>query len=427
MLDVKFIRENTDIVKQALVDRNAEADVDSLLELDHLRRAVITEAEGLKTERNAASKAIGGLMKEGKKDEAEAAKEEVRKIGDRISELDEQVRELDEKISHILLFIPNLPAATVPVGKDETDNPVLRSWGELKNFDFEVKPHWDICEALELVDFERGAKITGSGFPVYMGQGARLQRALISYMLDLHTTEHGYTEVEPPFVCNADAMTGTGQIPKFSEDMYYISTDELYPIPTAEVPLTNLYREEIIDVEKPVKLTAYTPCFRREAGAAGRDNRGLLRLHQFDKVEMVNFVKPEQSAAQHEILIAEAEKVLQLLGLHYRVIELCTADLGFSAAKCYDIELWAPGVERWLEVSSVSNFGDYQARRARIRCRDENGKPQFVHTLNGSGVALPRLVVAIIENYQNADGTVTLPEVLCPYMGGRSLLECSGK
>ena len=418
MLDIRFIRENPDVIKQALNNRKAEADIDGLLELDHLRRSAITEAEGLKTERNAASKTIGGLMKEGKKDDAEAAKDAVRKIGERIAVLDEQVREIDEKISQIILYIPNLPSATTPVGASEADNPVLRTFGEKKEFDFDVKPHWDITEELKLVDFERGAKITGSGFPVYTGQGARLQRALISYMLDLHTTEHGYTEVEPPFVCNAAAMTGTGQLPKFSEDMYYIDTDELYPIPTAEVPLTNLYGDEIIDVEKPVKLTAYTPCFRREAGAAGSTNRGLLRLHQFDKVEMVNFVKPEQSVAQHEILIGEAEKVLQLLGLHYRVIELCTADLGFSAAKCYDIELWAPGVERWLEVSSVSNFGDYQARRARIRYRNENGKAQLLHTLNGSGVALPRLVVAIIENYQNADGTVTIPEMLRPYMGG---------
>ena len=418
MLDIKFIRENADVVKEALANRNAEANVEGLLELDQLRRSAITEAEGLKTDRNAASKNIGGLMKEGKKDEAEAAKEDVRTIGDRIAVLDEQVREFDEKIRDIVLYIPNLPAATVPVGKDETDNPVLRSWGELKTFDFEAKPHWDICEELQLVDFERGAKITGSGFPVYTGQGARLQRALTSFLLDLHTTEHGYTEIEPPFVCNADAMTGTGQLPKFAEDMYHIAGDELYPIPTAEVPLTNLYREEIIDVDKPIKITAYTPCFRREAGAAGRDNRGLTRLHQFGKVEMVNFVKPEDSTAQHEVLVGEAEKVLQLLGLHYRVIELCTADLGFSASKCYDIELWAPGVGRWLEVSSVSNFGDYQARRARIRCRDKNGRPQFVHTLNGSGVALPRLVIAIIENYQNADGTVTVPEALRPYMGG---------
>lgn len=418
MLDIKFIRENPDTVKQALVNRKAEADVDGLLELDHLRRAAITEAEQLKTERNAASKTIGGLMKEGKKDEAEAAKEEVRKIGDRISVLDEQVRELDEKIANIVLFIPNLPSATTPVGASEDDNPVLRSWGDKKEFDFEIKPHWDICEELKLVDFERGAKITGSGFPVYTGQGAKLQRALIQFMLDLHTTEHGYTEVEPPFVCNADSMTGTGQLPKFAEDMYNIPVDELYPVPTAEVPVTNLYRDEIIDVNEPVKLTAYTPCFRREAGAAGSTNRGLLRLHQFDKVEMVNFTTLEQSVAQHEILVGEAEKVLQKLGLHYRVIELCTADLGFSAAKCYDIELWAPGVERWLEVSSVSNFSDYQARRARIRCRDENNKLQFVHTLNGSGVALPRLVVAIIENNQNADGTITVPEALRPYMGG---------
>jgi len=418
MLDIKFIRENSNTVKEALKNRKAEADVDGLLEFDTARRSAITEAEGLKTERNVASKTIGGLMKEGKRDEAEVAKENVRKTGDRISVLDQEVRDLDEKIKAIVLYIPNMPSESTPIGATEEDNPVLRSFGEVTAFDFEPKPHWDITEALKLVDFERGAKITGSGFPVYTGQGARLQRALVAFMLDLHTTAHGYTEIEPPAVCNADSMTGTGQLPKFADDMYYIGGDELYPVPTAEVPLTNLYREEIIDVNEPVKLTAYTPCFRREAGAAGRDNRGLVRLHQFGKVEMVNFVKPEQSAAQHEVLVGEAEKVLQLLGLHYRVIELCTADLGFSAAKCYDIELWAPGVKRWLEVSSVSNFGDYQARRARIRCRDENGKPQFVHTLNGSGVALPRLVVAIIENYQNVDGTVTLPEILRPYMGG---------
>ncbi len=422
MLDIKFIRENPAAVKKALATRKADADIDGLLALDAARRSAITKAEELKGERNAASKAIGGLMKEGKKAEAETAKEEVRMIGDRITSLDEQVREFDEKILNTLLFIPNLPLAGVPVGESADDNVVVRTWGEVKKFDFKVKPHWDICEALKLVDFERGTKITGTGFPVYTGQGARLQRGLIQFMLDLHTTEHGYTEVEPPFVCNADAMTGTGQLPKFAEDMYYISTDELYPVPTAEVPVTNLYRDEIIEEKLPLKLTAYTPCFRREAGAAGRDTRGLLRLHQFDKVEMVNFVKPEDSEKQHEILVREAEKVLQKLGLHYRVIELCTADIGFSAAKCYDIELWAPGVEKWLEVSSVSNFWDYQARRARIRCRGEDGKPQFLHTLNGSGVALPRLVVALIENNQNADGTVTIPEALRPYVGGLTKL-----
>ena len=418
MLDIKLIRENPAAVKQALATRKADIDIDGLLALDTARRAAITEAEELKSSRNTASKTIGGLMKEGKKTEAETAKEEVRKIGDRIAALDEQVRELDEKILNALLFIPNLPRPSVPVGASEADNPVLRIFGELKKFDFEVKPHWDICETLKLVDFERGTKITGSGFPVYTGQGAKLQRALIQFMLDLHTEQHGYTEVEPPFVCNAYAMTGTGQLPKFAEDMYHIPGDELYPVPTAEVPVTNLYADEIIDVEQPLKLTAYTPCFRREAGAAGRDTRGLLRLHQFDKVEMVNFVKPEQSEKQHEILVGEAEAVLQKLGLHYRVIELCTADIGFSAAKCYDIELWAPGVQKWLEVSSVSNFWDYQARRARIRYRDENGKPQFLHTLNGSGVALPRLVVALIENNQTVDGTVNIPEALRPYMGG---------
>ncbi|MCU0858347.1 MAG: serine--tRNA ligase [Pontiellaceae bacterium] len=418
MLDIKFIRENPDVVKQALAARKNDADIDALLALDTARRAAITEVEELKSSRNSASKTIGGLMKEGKKAEAEAAKEEVRRIGDRIAVLDEQVRELDEKMLQTLLFIPNLPRPCVPVGKDETDNVVVRTFGEPKKFDFEIKPHWDICEALKLVDFERGTKITGAGFPVYTGQGARLQRALIQFMLDLHTTEHGYTEIEPPFVCNAAAMTGTGQLPKFAEDMYHINLDQLYPVPTAEVPLTNLYADEIMDIDRPVKITAYTPCFRREAGAAGRDTRGLLRLHQFDKVELVNFVKPEDSEKQHEILVREAEKVLQKLGLHYRVIELCTADIGFSAAKCYDLELWAPGVQKWLEVSSVSNFWDYQARRARIRCRDANGRPQFVHTLNGSGVALPRLVVALLENNQNADGTVTIPEALRPALGG---------
>jgi seryl-tRNA synthetase len=422
MLDIKFIRENPAAVKKALVNRKAEADIDGLLALDIERRAAITEGEELKSERNAASKNIGGLMKEGKKAEAEAAKERVRQIGDRIAVLDEQVRALDEKITTALLFIPNLPRPSVPVGSSEADNPVVRVFGEKRTFDFAVKPHWDICEALKLVDFERGTKIAGSGFPVYTGQGAKLQRSLIQFMLDLHTSEHGYTEIEPPFVCNAEAMTGTGQLPKFAEDMYHIGIDGLYPVPTAEVPVTNLYRDEIIDVEKPLKLTAYTPCFRREAGAAGRDTRGLLRLHQFDKVEMVNFVKPEDSEKQHEILVREAEAVLKKLGLHYRVIELCTADIGFSAAKCYDIELWAPGVEKWLEVSSVSNFWDYQARRARIRCRGEDGKPQFAHTLNGSGVALPRLVVALIENNQNADGTVNVPEALRPYMGGLTKL-----
>lgn len=418
MLDIKFIRDNPDTVKQALAARCAQADLDGLLELDHLRRAAITEAEELKTRRNTASKRIGSLMKDGNKSEAESAREEVRKIGDRIAVLDEQVRLLDEKILQALLFIPNLPLACVPAGRDASDNVVVRTWGEKKSFDFQVKPHWEIAEALSLVDFERGAKVAGSGFPLYTGPGARLQRALIQFMLDLHTEQHGYTEVEPPFVCNADAMTGTGQLPKFAEDMYCIGLDGLYPVPTAEVPVTNLYRDEIIEGSLPIKLTAYTPCFRREAGAAGRDTRGLLRLHQFDKVELVNFVQPGRSEEQHEILVREAETVLQRLGLHYRVLELCTADLGFSAARCYDLELWAPAQDKWLEVSSVSNFRDYQARRARIRCRDEHGKAQFVHTLNGSGVALPRLVVALLENNQNADGTVTLPDALRPYMGG---------
>lgn len=418
MLDIKLIRENPDAVEQALARRKAQADIHQILRLDSARRNAITQAEDLKQQRNAASKTIGLLMKEGKRAEAEAAKEKVRQTGDLIAELDQEIRDLDGPLRDHLLCIPNIPHPEAPVGEDEKDNVVVRTWGEPPAFDFEAKPHWDLAEALKLVDFERGAKIAGSGFPVYTGTGARLQRALIQFMLDLHTREHGYTEVEPPFVCNADAMTGTGQLPKFAEDMYCIGHDGLYPVPTAEVPLTNLYRDEIIEENLPLKLTAYTPCFRREAGAAGRDTRGLLRLHQFDKVELVNFCQPGDSERLHAILLGEAETVLQRLGLHYRVIELCTADIGFSAARCFDIELWAPGIGKWLEVSSVSNFTDYQARRANIRCRDENGKPHFAHTLNGSGVALPRLVVALLESNQNADGTITIPGALRPWIGG---------
>ncbi|NNJ70533.1 MAG: serine--tRNA ligase [Kiritimatiellales bacterium] len=423
MLDIRFIRDHGDAVKTAMANRNADTDIDAVLALDDRRRAILAEAEELKAERNRVSKSIGQMIKEG--GDPEAVKAQVREMGDKISAFDEQLREIDAQLRESLLYIPNMPSESTPVGKDENDNPVVRTFGEKKSFDFEPQAHWDLGEALGLFDFERGAKIAGSGFPLFTGKGARLERALIQFMLDLHTEEHGYTEIAPPFLCNETAMTGTGQLPKFAEDMYTIPVDGLYPIPTAEVPVTNLYGNEILDQALPILHAAYTPCFRREAGAAGKDTRGLLRVHQFDKVELVKFTTPETSAEEHEKLTADAEKVLQKLGLHYRTIELCTGDLGFSAAKCYDIELWAPAQDKWLEVSSCSNFGEYQARRANIRYRNEEGKPGFVHTINGSGVALPRLVIAIMENNQQADGSIDLPEALWPYMGGLRRLEKS--
>lgn len=391
MLDIKFIRENADAVKAAMANRNANVDVDAVLALDHRRREIVAEAEGLKAERNKISKSIGLMIKEGK--DPEEIKAQVREMGDTISAFDVEMREVEANLREKMLYIPNMPSATTPIGQTEDDNPIIRSWGEKVELDFEPKPHWDLGEALGLFDLERGAKLSGSGFPLFTGKGAKLERALIQFMLDLHTEEHGYTEVATPFMCNEQTMTGTGQLPKFAEDMYTVPLDGLYLIPTAEVPVTNMYANEILK-ELPILHTAYTPCFRREAGSAGKDTRGLLRVHQFDKVEMVKFTTPETSEEEHEKLTLNAEKVLQLLGLHYQVIELCTGDIGFSAAKCYDIELWAPAQDKWLEVSSCSNFHDYQARRAGIRYRDENGKPQFVHTINGSGVALPRLVIA---------------------------------
>ncbi len=425
MLDIKLIREKESEVRAALMKRGSTFKLDDALAADRRRRALLTEAESLKSRRNAVSKEIGALKKQGLAcDEPQKA---MREVGDRIAALDQEVRAVEQELEAALLMIPNLPHAGLPVGPDKESNRVARTVGTPRTFAFAPKGHVELGEALGLFDFARAARMTGAGFPLFMGIGARLERALIQFMLDLHTREHGYTEVSPPFVCNAAAMTGTGQLPKMAEDMYCVTADQLYLIPTAEVPVTNLYREEIIEQSLPIKLTAYTPCFRREAGAAGRETRGLIRVHQFDKVEMVKFVEPESSYAELESLVADAEDVLRRLELPYRILELCTGDISFAAAKCYDIELWAPGQNDWLEVSSCSNFEAFQARRAGIRYRRKDGKVDYVHTLNGSGVALPRLVVALLENGQQADGSVVLPAALAPYLGGMTRLERPGK
>ena len=417
MLDIKRIRENTDEVRERLAARGADVTLlDTVLELDATRRTMLTEVEGLKGERNKTSKQIGALRKQG--EDTSTIQAEVRRMGERITALDEQVRAIDVRFLEAQLCIPNTPCASTPVGSDESANVEIRTWGEKRSFDFAPKGHIALGEALDIMDFARAARMSGAGFPLLKGAGAKLQRALIQFMLDMHVEQHGYTEVLPPYVVNDEAMTGTGQLPKMAEDMYRLPADGLWLIPTAEVPVTNYYRDEIIDQPLPIYLTAYTPCFRREAGAAGKDTRGLIRVHQFDKVEMVKFVDPATSTDELEALVGNAEDVLQALELPYRVLELCSGDISFAAAKCYDIELWAPGQDGWLEVSSCSRFGDFQARRARIRYRDGDGKTQFVHTLNGSGVALPRLVVAILENGQQADGSIVLPKALVPYMGG---------
>ncbi len=423
MLDIKKIRENPDAVREGLKRRFFDPKgVDEVLACDADRRAALKEVEELKNKRNTLSKEIGARRKAG--EDTSAVQAEVRAMGDRIAELDKLAIELDEKQRSILLSIPNLPCETIPTGSDSEANRVVRVVGEEPKFDFEPLDQIALGEKLGIFDFPRGVKLTGTGFAILLGQGAKLQRALIQYMLDLHTTKHGYTEMLPPFVVNSDSMTGTGQLPKFAEDLYHCQLDDFWLIPTAEVPVTNYYRDDVLDAKSlPIKLTAYTPCFRREAGSAGKMTRGMLRVHQFDKVEMVNFANPETSYDQLEILLGEAEDVLKGLGLHYRILELCSGDMGFSAAKCYDVELWAPGTKSWLEVSSCSNFVDYQARRANIRFRGEDGKLHFVHTLNGSGVALPRLVIAILEQCQQPDGSVVLPKAIVPYMGGVEVLK----
>ncbi|MBO4548989.1 MAG: serine--tRNA ligase [Abditibacteriota bacterium] len=419
MLDPKIIRTEPDRVRQALVNRNHPTDkLEEFLALDEKRRALLTEVESMKARRNQISDEIA-VMKRQKQDASGIIKE-MQTFSARIKELDNRVRDMDDEFRNILLNIPNLPDETTPVGRDETENVISGAWGEKRNFDFEPRTHWDICTALDMLDFERGAKISGAGFIVYKGWGSKLERSLFSWMLDMHTQKHGYTEIFPPFLVNAASMTGTGQLPKFEEDMYKCDKDDnLYNIPTAEVPVTNLYGGEILSGDMlPVKHCAYSACFRREAGSAGKDTRGLLRVHQFNKVELVQFTRPEDSPAAHESLTRDAEEILEALNIPYRVLSLCTGDISFSCAKCYDLEIYAPGVDKWLEVSSCSNFRDYQARRANIRFRRETGsKPEFVHTLNGSGVALPRLYVALIENYQQPDGSVIVPEPLRPYMG----------
>ncbi|MBO8138619.1 MAG: serine--tRNA ligase [Desulfotomaculum sp.] len=418
MLDIKFVRNNPDAVKKALADRAVDVYLDEFLDLDEERRKKLVEVEQLKNKRNTVSEEIGRLKKAG--EPADDKITEMRSVSQSIKKMDEEIREIEEKLQKILLTIPNIPHETVPVGADEEDNEEVRRWGKPREFNFKPKPHWEIAEQLDIIDFERGSKVSGARFTFYKGAGARLERALINFMLDLHTREHGYKEVLPPFIVNADSMTGTGQLPKFAEDMFKLENTNYYLIPTAEVPVTNLYREEILPAEKlPVYHCAYSPCFRAEAGAAGRDTRGLIRQHQFNKVELVKFSYPEKSYEELEKLVENAEKVLQLLGLPYRVVNLCTGDLGFSAAKTYDIEVWLPSFNIYREISSCSNFEDFQARRANIRFRREKkSKPEFVHTLNGSGLAVGRTVAAILENYQEEDGSVSIPPVLQPYMGG---------
>ena len=416
MLDMKFIRENPDQVKRAIETKNCKADLDNLLKLDKQRRELVTNTDNLKAKRNRVSEEIGQLKKQGQN--AESPIQEMRKVSDEIKLKDDQIREIEDKMNRILIWIPNIPHSSVPVG-DESQNQLIKEWGDIPEFDFKVKPHYEIGPRLGLIDFDRTSRLSGSNFVGFTGIGARMVRGLINFMIDLHVGKHGYSEVWVPVIVKRDMMFGTGQLPKLEEDMYLIEKDDLFLIPTAEVPVTNLHREEILEGNLlPIYYTSYTPCFRREAGSYGADTRGLMRVHQFDKVEMVKFVRPETSYDELESLLQDAEEVLQLLELPYRVQILATGDLSFAAAKCYDIEVYASGIDKWLEVSSCSNFKDFQARRMNIRYRPEKGdKPEFVHTLNGSGLALPRTLIAIIENYQTDEGSIMVPQVLRKYVG----------
>ncbi|MEQ6390381.1 serine--tRNA ligase [Bacillaceae bacterium S4-13-58] len=424
MLDMKYLRNNFDEVKEKLTSRGEDLSVlDQFGDLDKRRRELIVQTEDLKAKRNDVSKKIAELKKT--KQDAEEYIKEMREVGDQIKSFDQELKEIEEQLENMLLSIPNIPHESVPKGESEDDNVEIRTWGEVPTFTYDPKPHWDIAADLDILDFERASKVTGSRFVFYKGLGARLERALINFMMDLHADEHGYEEFLPPYIVNRTSMTGTGQLPKFEEDAFKLEGWDYFLVPTAEVPVTNYHRDEILKEEDlPLKYVAYSASFRSEAGSAGRDTRGLIRQHQFNKVELVQFVKPEDSYEVLEQLTGNAEKVLQLLKLPYRVMSMCTADLGFTAAKKYDIEVYIPSYETYREISSCSNFEDFQARRAGIRFRrEEKGKPEFVHTLNGSGLAVGRTVAAILENYQQEDGSLVIPEVLRPYMGGVEIVK----
>ncbi len=425
MLSLQFIRDHADVVRESLRKRGEAAPVEEILELDVRRRQLLQKLEAMRAEQNRAS---GEIAKAKDKSTVADRITEMRQLSQRIKDMGPTIKDIEERLGQLLLLVPNVPDESVPVGMDESANVEVRSWGEPRQFDFQPLPHWDLGEGLGIMDFERAAKISGARFAVLKGLGARLERALTSFMLDLHTGEHGYTEIMPPYLVRRECMVGTGQLPKFEEDAYRTDPDDLFLVPTAEVPVTNLYRDEILDASQlPIYHVAYTACFRREAGSAGRDTRGLIRVHQFDKVELVKFVEPSSSYDELEKLLANAETVLKRLELPYRVSLMCTGDLGFTAAKKYDPEVWMPGQGRYVEISSCSNFADFQARRANIRYRPEAGaKTEFVHTLNGSGLAVGRTVAAVLENYQMSDGSIVIPDALRPYMGGLGRIAVEG-
>lgn len=421
MFSIGFIRENADIVRKAAEAKNEPVNIDGILEIDRRRRDLLADVELLRNKRNDASKEVGRIKKEG--GDAGSIITEMSEVGGRIKKIEQELAGVQNNLNALLLTVPNIPAEDVPEGKDESANVFVREFGEKKEFSFKPLTHWEIGEKLGIFDFGVASKLSGSGFAFFRGAGARLERALFNFMLDFHTREHGCTEVSPPFLVTRQCMIGTGQLPKLEEDMYRIPEDDLFLIPTAEVPVTNIHRDDVLDgKDLPKYYCAYTPCFRREAGSHGKDTRGLMRVHQFDKVELVKFVHPDTSWDELEKLLQDAEDILQALGLHYRVTKLCTGDLSFAAAKCYDIEGYAPGVDSYLEISSCSNFTDFQARRCNIRFKSSGKKADFVHTLNGSGVALARTMIAIVENYQREDGSVEIPEVLRPYMGGDEVI-----
>jgi seryl-tRNA synthetase len=428
MLDLNFIRENPDLVKAKLVDLNMEAPIDEILQLDGQRRELLKDVEALRQERNVGSKAIGQLMREGKKEAAEASKQRMSEVNAEIGQLDERLRLIETELYEQQLYVPNMPGPNVPVGPAESYNVEVRHWGEPPSFDFEPQPHWDLGEALDIIDFERGVKVSGTRFYIFKGVGAMLHRALTNWFIDVGINEHGYTEIYPPFMVREQAMIGAAHLPKFRDNMYYDAEEDYWFIGTAEVPLTNLFADEILDLEQlPIKYLSHTPCFRREKMSAGRDVRGIKRVHQFEKVEMYHYTRPEESYDHLEEIVANAEDLCRRLQLPYRVVQMCTGDLGFAAAKKYDIEAWVPGPDGqgdWLEISSCSNVEAFQARRANVRFRRERGaRPEYIHTLNGSGLPPGRVMIAVMENFQQADGTIVLPEVLRPYMGGLDVIK----